>query len=195
MAKNPRLKKSPILHYRIRFFINNNYICIGNSTFSIRILNLGKIPWKILKNHQNRRKMSKIGQIWSKITKNDQNRRKSRKIEKIGPTHENENFYYQKSKKFEKNRKYRKNWKITKNPKFPWFSFAKIRISQCFPHSNPIFWPGRAEKNGPEIDDNFLVPAANRPTDVSAPIGHPRVISCFEGHRAAWSSQSMGWAR
>ena len=139
--------------------------------------------------------MSKIGQIWSKITKNDQNRRKSRKFEKIGPTHENENFYYQKSKKFEKNRKYRKNWKITKNPKFPWFSFAKIRISQCFPHSNPIFWPGRAEKNGPEIDDNFLVPAANRPTDVSAPIGHPRVISCFEGHRAAWASQSMGWAR
>ena len=89
------------------------------------------------------------------------------------------------SRKNRKNRKNLKKSEKSQNRQKPRFSFAKIRISQCFPHSNPIFWPGRAEKNGPEIDDNFLVPAANRPTDVSAPIGHPRVISCFEGHRAA----------
>ena len=99
---------------------------------------------------------------------------------------------FQNFQKIEKIWKNRKNLKNSQNRQKPRFSFAKIRISQCFLISKPIFWPGRAEKNGPEIDDNFLVPAANRPTDVSAPIGHPRVISCFEGHRAGWASQSMG---
>ena len=105
---------------------------------------------------------AKNDQKWAKIVKIDQNRRKSRisrNFQKSRFLMKMEIFIIKKIKKL----KISNFLKKSKFPEIREFFLTKIRISQCFLISNPIFLPGRAEKNWPKIDDNFLVPAANPP--------------------------------